>query len=76
MRVKVTDAAKVMGTTCLTIQCMMKQGIISIGDILPSKRRNTYIIQSALLAKHIGVTEEELLKSLFKQKGALWSNQQ
>lgn len=64
MRISVADAAKVMGTTNLTIQCLMKNKLIDIGDVLPSKQRCTYIIHSAKLASHIGTTEENLLKQL------------
>lgn len=64
MRVSVADTAKVMGTTCLTVQCLMRKGLIDIGDVLPSKHRRTYIIHSAKLASHVGITEQVLLQQI------------
>jgi len=68
VRISVAEAAKIMGTTSLTIQQMMKQGMINIGDVMRNKERNTYIIHSGILARHIGVTEDELLNQLGKRK--------
>lgn len=68
MRIKVEEAADVMGTTKLTVQTMMKKGIIKIGDVVPNKKRTTYIIHSGLLAQHLGISEIKLIIEVKKYR--------
>lgn len=69
MRIKVEDAARIMGTSKLTIQQMMNQELIHIGDVYRNKKRNTYIIHSGVFSKHLGISEEQLINQInFKEE--------